>query len=90
MVVAVLAVRRRRWGFAGWDKLDQRAVALITLDDHFRRQFELRVGQHPLEFVERSLVGEAFDPAGLQRGHDRHGIEVGPMEEIEDDVGIED
>lgn len=50
----------------------------------------MRVGEDALQFVERAFVGKAFDAAGFQRGHDRDGIGVGPVEKVEDDIGIED
>ena len=88
LVVAVLAARQGG-RFTGGNNLHQAAVAGVALNDHFRCHLELRVGQHPLEFVERSRIDKAFNLPGLQRRHDRHGIGIGPMEEVEDDVGVE-
>lgn len=76
--------------FTGRNQLDQAAVALVTLDHHFRRHLQLRISQHALQFIQRAFIGKAFDAATFKRRHDRHGIGIGPMVEVENNVGIKD
>lgn len=62
------------------DHFDAGAVAGVAFGDYVRHQFELRVGQHAAQFVERAPFGQAGDVAGFQWRHDRHGIGVGPAD----------
>ncbi len=76
--------------FAGGNDGNQCAVTGVALGDHVRRQLQLRVGQDAAQLVERAFVDQAFDAPGFQRGHDWHHIHIGPVEEVENNVGVED
>ncbi len=88
LVIPVTTTGKR--GYFTWLTLfHETEVTLVAVYLHFRRQFKLRVVQNTVEFVECSGVGDAGDPAGFECLHDGYGIDIPPVEEIENDVGIQ-